>query len=189
MIPMLEAPLLIFLFGMPLSLKSLPSCMSCLRWTAMICSNPVVSLVQQWNPCFHESSISFVNITCCFIPQSPKHLDLLGHLVRWTKENSENLSIKGPPLLSLKALPPKNPPILGTKLMSSRQHPWHQKEVERPNGDVFRKIISELTTNSWRLTLPFFQGPPFKDSFNVRRFPKLRRSPNPPASCPHPEGS
>ena len=63
--------------------------------------------MQQWNPCFHESSISFVNITCCFIPQSPKHLDLLGHLVRWTKENSENFSIIGPPLLSLKALPRK----------------------------------------------------------------------------------
>ena len=46
MIPMLEACCCFFLFGMPLSLKTLPSCMSCLQWSIQIqwfslCNNEI----------------------------------------------------------------------------------------------------------------------------------------------------
>lgn len=114
--------------------------------------------MQQWNPCFHESSISFVNITCCFIPQSPKHLDLLGHLDQVNQgEFWKFQHHRTPPSIIFypsKPHSPKNPPILGTKLMSSRPHPWcfnMDHIFMETNPSVFPRATFQRFLQRWEI--------------------------------------
>ncbi len=79
-------------------------------WDAFDLKNtPMLYVLPKHNDLFKSSRLAYATMKSmfslifhflhpwlgCFI-QSPKHLDCLGHLVRWSKETSENLSINGP---------------------------------------------------------------------------------------------